>query len=149
MKKLLCLSLLFISWSGFSQTVLPKTTTLAKMDSLPAGAYRIYIAPDSIDIYKDTPKIVVTTIIKTVHDTLRIHDTTINTIHDTTLRNVDSAAIMALKVCPVCPVCPPPIVCPAIPPQRIAISITIINGILTINYNDGTTSTLKNSILIQ
>lgn len=72
-------------------------------------------------------------------------------VHDTTmvLEPVDSAQIIADWVgahpCPVCPICP------VIPPQRIAIFISIYSNVATIMYNDGTVTNLplKNSILIQ
>ena len=47
-----------------SQTVIPKTTTVAKLDSLPTGIYRFFNSKDTVDFSKDIP------LVKTIHDTI-------------------------------------------------------------------------------
>jgi hypothetical protein len=129
MRKLFFILFLLISICGYSQIMVPKTLTIAKLDSMPSGIYR-FTKPDTVTIYKDTNVVIRVhdTTIKNIHDTIRIHDTVIR------VTVCDTVAIQRLKVCPVCP---------AIPPQRTAIGLKLdaLSKRWVIEYDDGSVST--------
>ncbi len=132
MKRILFIAALFFSLSGYSQTLVSSSTTLATATSFVYGNTYRFFYPTTLD--------------------------TVDFVFDLNVpTKADTIAIQALKVCPVCPVCPPPVVCPppiVCPPPaapRLAKSISISGNTVTVTYNTGSPSTftLTKPIVIQ